>query len=268
MVSEKDISTIYVNQYYFDTDRLRERSSEIQKKISAGIPVNSSFHPVMYFYQISWWLGLFPVSPWLIAGCVLVFFLLLMVVLNPVNTGLFCGGFTLASTEVILLVALQVLYGFVFQMVGLVIMIFMLGLAIGSKCSERFFTSASFRYYILFQAALTVLSLALPFLLVWMTGTFVSDNLIKFTLVALTFIASVVVGMEYGLSVHLSRTLPSSCVPVNYSAELFGAAAGAFLVAVFIFPRLGLVNTGIFLGILNATGALLVIIRRRFFISL
>jgi predicted membrane-bound spermidine synthase len=54
----------------------------------------------------------------------------------------------------------------------------------------------------------------------------------------------------------------------NYSADLFGSAAGGLLVTFFLFPVSGIIFTGLFLGMLNLLGAFFLFSRHRNFVPL
>ncbi|MCX6282997.1 MAG: hypothetical protein NTW31_01990, partial [Bacteroidetes bacterium] len=73
---------------------------------------------------------------------------------------------------------------------------------------------------------------------------------------------------EYSLASRLSAGSRDVAVPKNYSADLFGSSLGAFLVPVFIFPLLGLMNTGYILALINTIGAAILFLKRQNFVSL
>jgi len=262
-VSKKKIQTAYVNSYYFDTQQLQERSSYVLRNISADIDLNNDFRPVAFFYQLNYWLSYFGNSPLILGILLIVTSLIILVTLNPVSSGLFTGGFTGASVEVILVLALQIMFGYVFQMLGIVIMLFMLGLAVGSGVTTRLFRIPQVKHYIAIQLILSLFSFLLPLFLLWISFLNLPDWIIQAKIAGLTFFVSFLIGMEYRMASYLRRDNKVMGIATNYSAELFGSALGALVVTIFLIPLLGFVNTGIVLAILNMMSAAILIIRRK-----
>ena len=268
LVMKKGIPTVFVNPYYLDGSLLQQRSDYILRNISPDIPVNSDFKPVALVYQLQWWIRIFPVAPWQGILVLAAMIVILLITLNPVSVGMFTGGFTLASTEIILIIALQVLSGYIYQMLGMIFMLFMLGLAMGSILSSALTRIQPFRFYLLTQTLLAVYSLLMPFILHLLYVSPISGFIIHFVIAALAFVGSALVGFEYGMAVRLSSFSPRKTAAVNYSADLFGSAAGAFLVTIYLFPILGLTATGLILSFFNLFSAAYLLIRRRFFVFL
>jgi spermidine synthase len=258
LVRERGIETDYVNGFYLDAEQLRERSAGITPKDSPGLAepeVNRDFHPVAAWYHVSWWMSLFNLKPL----AVLLFFLAVMVfmavTLNPMSTGLFTAGFTLASTEMILVFALQVLCGYLFQAVGALIMVFMLGLAAGSGMSPGKKTGNSLGSYRLLQVLTGLLALAVPLILHGLSLAGTGDIPVMAVIAVLAFSMAFITGREYTLATLLSGKTVTKTVASTYSAELFGSAAGAFAVALFLIPAIGIIRTGVLLALLNFISA-------------
>jgi predicted membrane-bound spermidine synthase len=84
----------------------------------------------------------------------------------------------------------------------------------------------------------------------------------------ITMVLSILTGMEYSLAFRLSGRNKALNVAKNYSADLSGSALGAFIIPVFLFPLLGMMNTGYLLALLNTAGAAVLFINRKNFVSL
>ncbi|MEI7499469.1 MAG: hypothetical protein WCK84_03375 [Bacteroidota bacterium] len=268
LIRQKQIQTVYVNQYYLDVRQLRERSAYVTNNSTLTGNINSDFYPGATFYQNLWWLGYFSVHPMLIIAIFLVILLILLASLNSISAGLFTGGFTLASTEIILIFGLQVIYGYIFQAIGLIIMVFMIGLAVGSGFRYKIYRIKPYIFYILLQIGLAVYSLILPFLLLWLSSGDGSDTWVQTTLVGFAFLASFFVGIEYRVAAELTKSSPRIGVAGNYSADMFGSGMGAVFVMLILIPLSGIIFTGIFLAVLNIFSALILFIRQRKIVSL
>ena len=277
LVQLRRIETVYVNQYYLDARQLRERAAYIAENISpttltgsttlSGC-INRDFYPVATFYQNLWWLGYFTVNPlWILVGF-LIILVFLLAGLNSVSAGLFTGGFTLASTEIILIFSLQVIWGYLFQAIGVIIMIFMIGLAVGAASGMRFLRIRNSLFYFVLQTALAFYSLGLPFLILWLSKGKLDDIWVQMILGVCAFQAAFMVGIEYRLATIIAGSSPRNVVASLYSADLFGSAMGAFATAAILFPVFGIIYTGLFLAVLNIFSAMIFFIRQRKLVSL
>ena len=231
----------FVNSYYIDDNLLKERSEYVLKNLRVNAPVNHDFHPVMYRQQLSVWLNQHGLGWPVVLGVVAGVLLLVLLLLNRTGAGLFAAGFTGVSLEVTVMLALQVALGYIFSIAGIVIMLFMAGLALGPWLVRRFFPLPEKRHYIL----LLCLMALMPLLTLLLT---VHSSL--FTAIVLILAASLVLGMLYPVSVAISPSDALRSASRNYAADLFGSAIGAFLVPVVFLPVMGLVPTLILLTLL------------------
>ena len=235
MIDNKGISTSYVNKYYLDSGHMKERAEYIKANISEAAEMNHDFRPLMFFAQIKYWMSYFNRHYLSVAVILLLALVLVVMNLNPVNTGLFTGGFTAGAFQVLIILSLQIYCGYVFQITGFVVMVFMLGLALGSWAGRQWFRQSSFRAYVSVQLVLAALSVLIPLALILAGRMGLPLWMIQAKAAGLTLALSSFTGMEYSLALLLSRKNQLVVVSKNYSADLFGAALGAFLVPVFMF---------------------------------
>jgi hypothetical protein len=273
LIESRDLKTLYVNKYYLDAGQLKERGEYIRGRVStlSGSPtpsgsaiVNRDFTPVAVWHHLSWWLSLHDTSLTIIIPAFCLVFFLLMLTLNPLNAGLFAGGFTLASLEIIIIFGLQVLTGYLFQAIGAIFMIFMLGLAVGSALGTGAGIYQEATRYGLLQLTLAILAVLIPYMILQIGKAAMSNAWINIILGISAFIASVLVGMEYNLAANLSKQPLQKTIGSNYAAEMFGAAAGAFAATLFLVPFLGIVKTGMVLAIVNVVTATVWLFARKF----
>ena len=268
MISAKGITTSYVNKYYLDLSQMKERSAYMKANISPAAGINDDFRPLMFFAQMKYWMSYFNRHYITAILLLLIVFLVALFNLTPVNTGLFTGGFTAGAFQVLILLSLQIYCGYVFQLTGFIIMLFMLGLALGSQAGARRFRIDPFRIYLALQVSLAALSVLIPMALILVGRMGLPIWMAQAKVAGITLVLSFMVGMEYSIAFRLSQRNKALAVSKNYSADLFGSALGAFIVPVILFPLLGLMNTGYVLALLNTAGAAALFIRRRNFVSL
>jgi spermidine synthase len=268
LIEQKGIPTLYVNRHYLDGEQLKERAGYLLQNLSANEPLNLDFRPRVCFLQVQYWLSLVGDAGW-IAGLVCLALLLLIAAgLNPVSAGLFSGGFTAASLEVMVIVAVQVAFGFVYNLIGMVVTLFMLGLVIGSGVAGYVFRRNARGGYLVIQFAMAGIGLAASLILPWLVSAAVPGLILYMAFTAVTIGAAFLAGLEYAVAGRLSPGSPEQIVPRNYAADLFGSAAGAFIVALYAFPLLGLAITGILIALLNLFTAFLFYINRKNVVSL
>ncbi len=156
---------------------------------------------------------------------------------------------SLAGFEIILLLTIQLIFGNMYQLTGLVIAVFMSGLAIGSGISLNTLNRISFR-----TKGLILISFYILF------GLFY-DNLISMKTVlpafGIIFVSTLLPAIFTG---HLFRELTiktENLISASfYSADLAGSAFGFILLSGFAIPALGIQFSVYFLASLILAGIL------------
>lgn len=264
----KEVQTVYVNRYYFDPDQMAERAAGVMKSMPVEATVNRDHHPVAFFYQTDYLLSLLENHPVILILIFTGILLLVLLTLNPVSVAIFTGGFTISSIQVMLLVALQVCLGNMFRETGLVILASMCGLAAGSWLSEKMAVHKPLRLFLILQLLFAAFSMLLP-VFILSFGSLSLPEWIALTAISLTAgSGSMFVGLEFGLAARIRAGNPAAANAENYPADLFGAAFGALLFTLFMFPFLGLIWSGVALAFFNIASAAFLFIRQRFFVPL
>ena len=264
MITDRGIPTEYVNPYYFDENLLSDRSGFMHANIDTTASLNHDFRPVAYFYQQSYWLSHFRQNYALIGGITLLLLVLTFLAYSPVNAGLFSAGFTGASIEVILLLGFQILYGYVYQALGVLIMIFMLGLALGAGLRQYLIPNPRPRLYLLVQLLLAALCLLILVFFALMPFMALPDFLVFILFSVLAITVAALTGVEFSFAALLSRGGLDKITASNYAVDLYGSALGALLTAIILLPLAGIFNTLLILALMNTvSGALFVYGRRK-----
>jgi len=263
LVAQRGIGNTYVNQYYLDDDALAQRSGLLHRSLEAGAPLNKDFAPVSYYRQVTHWLSSFRNNLWIVGGIALLFFLFAAIQLNAVSVGIFAGGFAASSIEVLLLIAFQILYGYVYEALGLIVTIFMAGLFMGSFWRVRIFPRATIRLYAKIQMVVALYCFLLPVVLLMLQNIQGSAAVVHGSIFILTFVIAVLVGVEFSVAADLRRGQPQRVASELYAVDLIGSALGALLVAVVLIPMLGIVAASIVPGLLSLLAALVALIQRK-----
>ncbi len=268
LIKEKGISTQYVNQYYLDDDLLKDRSKFIVSQLTKSQGINHDLRPIGFFLQIKYWNSFFQTNYLIIGIALLIIFIVMGFSINSISLGLFSGGFTASSVEIILLIVFQSTYGYVFQMAGVIITLFMMGLAAGSWFQPKITSRSSFRQYFYLQISLGCFCAVLPFILLAINTFFFSDTITMVILGVLTLIVSFLTGMEFSVSTLLRIGNTANMPAKNYAADLFGSALGAIVISIFLIPLAGVVWSCQILVLLNLFSAGFLQLHRKKIVSL
>lgn len=250
-IEEKGIENRYVNRYYIDDTLLKDRSNFFMNQLDRDAGINRDFEPSAYFHQISSWLSYYQLNMWVFGGVILIVMLFLLSRLNLIQAGMFTGGFAASSSEVILLIAFQIIYGYVYLMSGVIIAFFMGGLTLGALAGRRIVKAFGPVSYSGNQLAIGLFALLLP--LVINVVKPITDHLfiVHSIFFVLTIVISFLVGTLFSIGSHIQKGNVSAVTSGIYSADLAGSAFGALIVSAFLIPLIGLVKVSIVVGLVN-----------------
>lgn len=242
LVKQSGIATTFVNQYYLDDQDLERRSLLIDGTLDPGAPVNRDFTPVAYYRQMVHWLNYFRSNIWIVGLFAGALVALGIRHVNAVSAGLFSGGFAASCIEVLILIAFQTLCGYVYQMLGIIITVFMGGLAFGAIARKHLVRTVSFRSYSLTQLSIALYALVLAAIFLTVGRNNVPLPLVLTVFPILTFLIAVLVGLEFSIAASLRDGETSAVASELYAIDLIGSALGALLVTTVLIPSVGLVG--------------------------
>lgn len=175
-------------------------------------------------------------------------------------------GFAGMAFDMVLILAFQSLYGYVYQMIALLIATFMVGLAIGSTLMIRIMSRAANSKSVLIKLESLVLaySILVPAMLVVLhshMGQPVIFALVQVVIFLLSLVSGVLIGSEFPLAnkIYLGGTnRVGEVAGALYASDLLGAWAAAILVSIWLIPVLGIVSTCILIACLKIASLVLV----------
>lgn len=248
----------FVNPNYMDSELMQFHADQLLRQLDPDAPLNRNFRPKAYFAQISYWLSWYGLNPEKIFIPLAIFFVLVLIILRTPDKAMFSAGFTASATEVIVLLVFQVIFGYLYLSIGLLIAVFMCGLALGALLSKRRFIRINKASFVLNQSAIALVSLIVPaFILLEGSGNF--HYFIATPVLYLTMLLSgILTGLQFTLAWKLKSDQGIVGAASAYGFDLLGSAAGAILAVALIIPWLGLVWSGIFLCGLNLLTSFLI----------
>jgi len=265
-IEEKNIKTGYVNKYYMKGILTKDRIDYVLSSINENIKPNHDFSPTSYYYHLLYWISHFRFNYYIFMIVILTLIILYLVKIKPIPFAIFTTGFAASSIEIILLIGFQILYGYVYHKLGIIITVFMLGLAIGAYHMNKRLKRTKVENLIKIEFLIAIFSILLPFALILM-NSLKNSTLIylssQFIIPFLTLILAILVGMEFPLASKLHFKNISHTAAVLYNADLIGACIGALLVSALLIPLIGIVNVCILVGILNIVSGTIILINKK-----
>lgn len=273
------VNTQFVNRHYLSATLTRRRLAAVQQAVSDEAAVNTDLSPVLYYYHLRYWISHFggpltisfralgvsiSLSKFEIFGIVLVLcFLVYALLLKPVPLAIFTTGFAAAGLEVVLIMAFQVLYGYVYKELGLIITMFMAGLAVGSLAMNRMLPRRGRIDLARLDLGIAMFAGVLPLALMAMShvsSQIIADLCRHVAIPLLTFVLAVLAGMEFPLAGKVDFQGITPTAAKLYTADLLGACLGAILVSAFLIPIIGVVGVCVLVAAINIISGLIVML--------
>ena len=280
-IVSRNISTGFVSADYLFSKLSKERIDYMRLALDrdATIGTNHDFRPISYYYDmVLWstyfrsWLGKVPgfINPKIIWSVFLLVYLLLISagwVFRKNRKGRFRSmliaigttGFSEIVFEIVVILSFQIIYGFLYYKLGLILTSFMIGIFLGSAYMTKRLKDIkdSYSVFIWIQISVVLLPLVLRFILYYLSQTgsykisWVGSNLI---FPSLPLIAGFIGGLQFplGNKIYLENTAGAAETGgLTYGVDLIGACIGATLVSAFLIPIIGIFQTCVAVGLLN-----------------
>ena len=250
LAAKRGIKNIYVSPDYLEDDLIEAKSEEILSAMIPGARQNSETFPVAAFHFQAYNLSRNVNEKYPAMVLLVLIFALPAFSVRRKNILMYFGASALAGFEIIMLLALQLTAGNMYQMTGLFFAAMMAGLAAGSGSKLKLPDGISIRV----QALFLVFYYAV-------IGIFFSQLLeikhscpVILIIILTTLLPSFITG-------HLFREISNSVSEKSgpssvYSADLAGSALGFILVSGILVPLLGIKASLFFLSIMIFTGFL------------
>lgn len=291
-LKERNISTKFVNEHFLP-DRLspiridylknsiyRETSPRTQAEgasrtiTSEKSRINSDLKPISYFYNTILWskqfqsvekpvfLFLSKIKPFWFVGVMAAIFILGFLLCSTGRSRLsslalsaiFMAGFTSIFLEIIIVLSFQIFYGYIYSKIGLILTLFMLGLALGAfliqkRASQKRINFGNLILIQLFQIILVSLLLSLVLCLSEISPP---EFVVEFFLLLFITLSGIIGGMEFTLANHLFlEKKTTKKAGTGYSIDLLGSSLSSILASAILIPLLGIPITLMMILLLN-----------------
>lgn len=236
-IAARGVPVRLMTRNYLDAMLTPDRLAALQHAVNQKASLNEDFSPALYYYHLRYWLSRDPRGIGLVVGVLLTAVLVSPFLLRGGAVVVFAGGFAASALEVILLLGFQILCGSVYYQVGVVVTMFMAGLAVGAWLANRPKKLSRRLSLSVLAAAVGLFAGLLPSALQQL-GT-MGVGAIRLLVPAATFGLAVLVGMEFPVAAQMEGREPTRTAARLYAADFAGAAIGALLVSTMLVPLLG-----------------------------
>jgi spermidine synthase len=161
---------------------------------------------------------------------------------------MFIAGFTGASAEVLMIFVFQIAFGYIYAAIGILIAVFMSGLALGAYVSRKLSISQK-NYRIAFILFILYLLLLLSFLSI--SYPRLNQFILWPVFIILMLIPSGLTGFIFVQSTSLFHHDSHQSAPAMYAVDLLGSSLGMIIMTLILIPLIGLSSACLFLIILN-----------------
>ncbi len=285
-LKERGIANRFVDENYIPYRVYPPRVEWIDRIMkTARARINRAFKPISCLYYLTLWGAQYSkeLASFFYKTSKLPFYLLILIIAGIGLLGaikrregkglalwsVFSVGMAGIGLEISLILGFQVLYGYVYHLIGIVIASFMLGILIGNhlmiKRLDLIKNPLSILGWTVFICA--VYSITLPFLIVSLSplsGKAFINISTWFLFPFLNIVAGFFVGAVFVLSSRIylkEKGEAGKGGGLIYATDLIGGMAGSLLTSLFFLPIFGIIQTCILLGMINLIVALLLFFR-------
>ena len=289
----RKLATQYVREYFIPFRMMPDRMAQVHDLLQplATTPVNLDFKPIAYYFDLQLWSAQFKSSyyTWFQAAAEVPFnrvigwsfsVLLCVAVLlsytlggetRPRASAAFCvaaTGFTLMALQIVLLLAFESVYGYVYHQLAILIGMFMAGIAVGSWLGVRHILGGRQHPLMIVAASIQFLvALSAPALLSLVTllsrvsGTSGTLLVAQVAFPIFAVLCGMLGGYQFPLAseIYLHGRKTHTGLGMLYAVDLLGGCVGALLLAGYLIAVFGFWKTAWFSAAVNLAPALLAV---------
>jgi spermidine synthase len=234
-LDQKGIPTRYIKGYYYG-NVTSERIERLNALIDPKTPKNRDDAPQLMRLMFFQWFAKYSASPAGFIGVLALFCTVYLFRIHAEEFVLFSTGCTVMGSEILVIFAFQIFFGYIYFQLGLIVTVFLAGLLPGAWFGDR-----------LRKRSKQTLMLTDGLLMVLMGLLMVALKLIGHHLpvvfyLVFGFSVSLICGFQFPVALYL-RGGDAPAVTRTFSADLIGAAFGTLMTNVVLIPYFGIIWT-------------------------
>lgn len=231
------IRTAYIDGFYYG-NLTGMRIQGLNSLIDRDAPRNYDLMPQLMQIMFTQWFAKYATSPRIFAGALLLCILLYLLRIRREEFVLFSTGWMTMGSEILVIFAFQIFFGYIYFQIGVIVTVFLAGLLPGAYFGYRF---SRRRFFLLLSTDFLLVILMLIFIA---TVALAGDRIPKTFFLLFGFAVSLACGFQFPVALHLKGDDDPAAVRF-FSADLMGAACGTLFTSLLMVPYLGLYWTAV-----------------------
>jgi spermidine synthase len=236
LLIKKDIHTRYIRGYYYG-NLTPERIQRLNTLIDPTVPKNKDYFPQLMRLMFMQWFAKFSTSPTGFIAVLAILSLIYLIRIRAEEFVLFSTGFTVMGSEILVIFAFQIFFGYIYLQIGMIVTVFLAGLLPGAWFGDRLRYRS--KHTLAVADGLLILLMGLLIFVMKHGGYHLP---VAFFLV-FGFVISLICGFQFPVALYL-RGGDAPAVTRTFSADLIGAACGTLVTNVLLIPYCGIIWAG------------------------
>jgi spermidine synthase len=233
LLDRKHISTRYIKGYYYG-NLTHERIKRLNDLMDPKAPKNSDDYPQLMRLMFQQWFAKFSTSPIGFIAFLVVVCIGYLIRISSEEFALFSTGFTVMGSELLVIFAFQIFFGYIYLQIGLIVTVFLAGLLPGAWFGDRFRNRS--KQTLALADGLLILLMGLLILALRQGSYHLPVSFFLFY----GFLVSLICGFQFPVALYL-RGGEAPAVTQTFSADLIGAAFGTLMTNVLLIPYFGII---------------------------
>lgn len=245
LIKKKNVSTVYMNEYYLmgmlTKERINYFKNEIEKK---DIVANTDMMPISFKLATDVWLRRLGVSAEIFVA-IAVLIIISLLIIFPKRVESLCiltTGFSNIGLEIILIMLFQSIFGYVYEESTKIISFFMLGIVLGTILSRRI--KKTYKILIIIELFMVILTLTL-----FLHVTTLYLHYISFYMFSLLF--AILTSLEFIVASSIIKKSGGTVASMLYYSDFAGSSIGAILISLLLLPLIGIANSILLVAFIN-----------------
>jgi spermidine synthase len=233
LLDRKHISTRYIKGYYYG-NLTHERIQRLNDLMDPKAPKNGDDYPQLMRLMFQQWFAKFSTSPIGFIAVLAVVCIVYLIRISSEEFVLFSTGFTVMGSELLVIFAFQIFFGYIYLQIGLIVTVFLAGLLPGAWFGDRFRNRS--KQTLALADGLLILLMGLLIVALKQGSYHLPVSFFLFY----GFVISLICGFQFPVALYL-RGGEAPAVTQTFSADLIGAAFGTLMTNVVLIPYFGII---------------------------
>jgi len=253
ILSGKGVDTEYISKYFYG-NLSNYRIDHLNNQVDRTTPDNLDLSPRLIRLMFSQWFAKYSTSPVWFVVAVMIFLLLYLLRISKEEYVLFSTGFITMGSEILVIFAFQIFFGYIYLQIGIIVTVFLSGLLPGAWMGERLKNQNSMGNVLAYTDFIQIVLIAVFIVAIQYTG----DRLPVAFFLVFGFLISMVCGFQFPAALQLQGG-DNRAATFSFSADLIGAACGVLITSIVLIPYQGIIWATIFLLCLKISSLIVIV---------